>query len=259
MPLNRNSKTPLYEQLKLTLQDQIMLGEFTYGVLLPTEIQLCEKYNVSRITVRKALEELARAGLIERVQGKGTIVKKRKLAQTRLEISGYKGMLSAQGFQVGSRLLDKKLVTVHGNESLIGMFELSPSSSHEFWLFRRLRYLNNQPAAVMTSYVRKEMGDKMLEFELDAPSVSFFELFEKITNRPVVDNEAVFTAVGASPDIAALLHSPIGAPLIWAQGVSRIEPHIPIEVNYSFYLGDKFQFVARYYRTQSGDIGKQIL
>ncbi|HEY61927.1 MAG: GntR family transcriptional regulator [Anaerolineales bacterium] len=257
MLLNRNSKTPLYEQLKLSLQDQIMMGEFAQGVLLPTEIQLCEKYNVSRITVRKALEELARSGLIERVQGKGTIVKKRKFAKSQMEIRGYKGALNSQGFDVSSRLLEKNIVSSQGNEKLITLFRLSPASMYEFWRFRRLRYLNGEPSVVMTSYVRKELGDKMLDHPIQEPTTSFYELLEKITNRPIVDNEAIISAVAASPEIAKLLHTQIGTPLIWFQGVSYIDPHIPIEVNYSFYLGEKFQFQARYYRTQGGKINKE--
>lgn len=259
MMLNRNSKTPLYDQLKLTLQDKIMMGEFAPGMLLPTEIQLCEKYNVSRITVRKALEELARAGLIERVQGKGTIVKQPMFAKSQMEIRGYKGALNSQGFEVSSRLLEKSIVTNQGKENLITLFKLSPTSTYKFWRFRRLRYLNNEPSVVMTSYVRKEMGDKMLQYHLEDPSVSFYKLFEEITKRPIVDNEAIISAVAASPEIAKLLHTSIGAPLIWFQGISYIEPHIPIEVNYSFYLGEKFQFQARYYRTQGGNIQKQDL
>jgi len=102
--INREIKTPLYEQLKLILQDKILLGEWGPGVLLPTEQQLCEQYNISRITVRNALDKLERNGLIERVQGRGSIVKKREVKKSNPEVRGYTKSMQLQGINPRSEL-----------------------------------------------------------------------------------------------------------------------------------------------------------
>jgi GntR family transcriptional regulator len=66
--------TPLYYQLKTVLESKILSQELKESERLPSEAELCEQYNVSRVTVRQALSELMKAGLIYRDRGKGTFV-----------------------------------------------------------------------------------------------------------------------------------------------------------------------------------------
>ena len=68
---------PKYMYIKLTLINQIQTGELPVGMKLPTEKEMCLSYACSRLTVRKALEELQREGYINKVQGLGTFVKER--------------------------------------------------------------------------------------------------------------------------------------------------------------------------------------
>jgi len=72
--LDRNDPTPKYHQIRRNLEEQILLGKFPLGAQVPTEVQLCEMHGVSRITARKALEELKESGIIERTQGRGSFV-----------------------------------------------------------------------------------------------------------------------------------------------------------------------------------------
>lgn len=68
---------PKYMYIKLTLVNKIQTGELPVGIKLPTEKEMCVAYACSRLTVRKALEELQREGYINKVQGLGTFVKER--------------------------------------------------------------------------------------------------------------------------------------------------------------------------------------
>src|SRR5450755_4302412 len=72
------SATPLYHQLTQALIDQITSQRWPSGSELPSEIQLCQQVGVSRGTLRRALAELARHGLVERKQGRGTFVAEAK-------------------------------------------------------------------------------------------------------------------------------------------------------------------------------------
>lgn len=248
--LDRKRKMPLYEQLRLVLQDKILMGDSPKGSLLPTEQELCNKYKVSRITVRKAVDGLERAGLVERVQGKGTLIRGREVGQSNIHIQGYQQSMRSQGFVVDTNLLKKRIVG--GNPELESLFELNLEREHQFWLFRRLRYLNGDPAVIMNSFVRKELGDKMLKYDLS--SVSFYGCYEEITGRLVVDNRALITAVSASHQTAELLNTKVGAPLIWFRGVSYLEGNFPVEVCYSLFLGDQFQFQTNIYRVREVDL-----
>lgn len=72
--LTQASATPLYQQIINKIRSQISSGMINVGDMLPTEAELCEQYSVSRITIRKALAELEKQGIVERKQGKGTFI-----------------------------------------------------------------------------------------------------------------------------------------------------------------------------------------
>jgi GntR family transcriptional regulator len=253
MGISRMSSTPLYVQLKNILQDKILMGELGPGVLLPTEQQLCMQYELSRITVRRALDELANMDLIERVQGKGSIVKDRKVGQSQIQIQGFTKSLKKQGYRPGCRMLEKELMI--GNSNLLTLFELPKEMEEEFWRFRRLRFINDDPSVIMNTFVRKDLGERMLEYDLSKNS--FYSLYLEITKRELIDSRALITAVPASFEVANLLNTSPGAPLIWFRGVTYTEGHVPIEVNYSLFSGDKFQFETTFYRPLNLNLDEQ--
>ena len=78
MSLDRSSAVPFYVQLKQALQSEIQKGVYGPGELIPTEVELCKRYGISRHTVRQALSELVQEGIIYRVPGKGTFVARQR-------------------------------------------------------------------------------------------------------------------------------------------------------------------------------------
>lgn len=68
--------TPAYHQMRRTLEEWIAVGRYDIGARLPSESELCTVFGVSRITVRKALGQIAKAGWIAREQGRGSFVRK---------------------------------------------------------------------------------------------------------------------------------------------------------------------------------------
>lgn len=75
MKLNAGNEIPLYQQLKEEIKAAIKNGTFPSGTKIPTESELSEKFNVSRITVRRAVQELCQEDYLSKKQGKGTFVK----------------------------------------------------------------------------------------------------------------------------------------------------------------------------------------
>ena len=72
--LDRESPIPLYKQIEMMLRNEILLGNIPLDTILPSEQEYCDQLDVSRITIRKALDELSRDGLIFRQQGKGSMI-----------------------------------------------------------------------------------------------------------------------------------------------------------------------------------------
>jgi len=89
MPITRLSTKPLYEQLKNTLRRQILEAELQPGALMPSERELCEQYEVSSTTVRRALQELVREGLVHRRAGLGTFVSPKIRRRILLIVVGF--------------------------------------------------------------------------------------------------------------------------------------------------------------------------
>ena len=87
--LNAESHSPLYKQLIRKLRDDIALGIYPVHSRIPTEQELCEAYQVSRVTVRKALAELTREGLLTRQQGKGTFVAVPRLCKDLKDVTSF--------------------------------------------------------------------------------------------------------------------------------------------------------------------------
>jgi DNA-binding GntR family transcriptional regulator len=193
-------------------------------------------------------------GLIERVQGKGTLVSDQKPGRSSIQIKGHKRTMEDLGYHGGGTILSHKLIPP--NPNLLKLYGLPENSEQEFWHFRRLRFLDDIPVVIMNSFVRKEIGDKLLTYNLE--NASFFSLFEEITKRPVVDTKALISATIASPEVAKTLNTNIGAPLIYYRAVSFLDGNIPVEVNYSLFLGDKFYFETTFYRTIEEDFNLEL-
>ncbi len=90
MPSAQNDHGPMYHRIRRSLEEQMLMGELPMGAQVPTEQQLCELHGVSRITARRALEDLREAGIIERTRGRGSFVRKlpkgRNVAPTEIGI-----------------------------------------------------------------------------------------------------------------------------------------------------------------------------
>jgi GntR family transcriptional regulator len=109
MKLDMNAETPLYMQLKEAIKAAIKDGTYPDNEKIPTEIELSEYYDVSRITVRRAVEELCQENYLVKRQGKGTFVKSRKIQRKMEHLLGFADACKANGC-IPSRLVVKRSV-----------------------------------------------------------------------------------------------------------------------------------------------------
>ncbi len=100
--LQSESSSPLYHQLMQRLAEDIERGTYPVGSKIPPEHQLEELYNVSRVTVRRALAELTAEGLLERKQGKGTFVSTPRISHDLKSIHSFHDACKQNGFQSGT-------------------------------------------------------------------------------------------------------------------------------------------------------------
>src|SRR6056297_1407076 len=108
--IQNNSTQPLYQQIKRALAGRIIDGDYQPHERLPSESELMKVFGVSRITVRQALRDLHREGLVFSVQGKGTFVSKPKAVQDVQRLQGFGESMMPQGYETSTRVIDLKEV-----------------------------------------------------------------------------------------------------------------------------------------------------
>lgn len=108
--LSADSASPLYRQLMQRLRADIAAGVYPAHSRIPSEQELCEVYGVSRVTVRRALGELTREGLLERQQGKGTFVCIPRLYSDLKDVNSFHDACRLMGCEPGTRLIHAQLV-----------------------------------------------------------------------------------------------------------------------------------------------------
>lgn len=127
--LDNTIAVPLYEQLVSTLRERVDTQVFGFGEKIPSEAELCEKYEVSRITVRRAIDELVEEGYLERKQGKGTFVAQRRSPVTIMSFGdnvteGFSSRYGGEKDRMKSIVVSKKEYTANKNErSLLNLVE----------------------------------------------------------------------------------------------------------------------------------------
>lgn len=106
--LSPNMPKPLYEQLRESLRNDIINGKYSEGEKMPSEDKLGEIYSVSRITVRRAVQDLCNDGMLHRIQGKGTFVLTKRHKDRMDIIHGFTDYMQQFGREIGRVILEKK-------------------------------------------------------------------------------------------------------------------------------------------------------
>lgn len=147
-PLDKGSHIPLYLQLLGHLVRLVETGELKPGDKIPSERELAERLNVSRITARQAIEAMLERGMIYREQGRGTFVAEPKLRGLRGFIS-FSDDMRQRGMKPGSKILIQEVVTAH--EGMQRTMRLVPGE--QYIHLTRQRLADGRPMALQTSYI----------------------------------------------------------------------------------------------------------
>jgi GntR family transcriptional regulator len=123
------------------------------GDSLPTEPELEKRFNVSRITVRRALDELVSEGLITRQQGRGTFVREQPIAQELPLLLSWSAQMRQMGLEPSSASCEIELVEPTREQA--AQLELLPTE--RVVRIRRLRLANNEPICIMTNYIPERL------------------------------------------------------------------------------------------------------
>ncbi len=230
----RDSKLPYYYQLYVILRHKIRRGEWQPGDMIPPESELVERYGVSRVTARQALEALANEGLIERHRGKGTFVAYPTIEQALTRIISFTEDMRQRGAVPSTRVLSASLVPAP--EDIAGKLGIDPGD--ELVRLERLRLADGEPMTVEESYLVHQFCPGLLE--LDYRSGSLRELLEVRYDLRWVRAKQVIRAINAPRALAAILSVKPNAALLFIERVSFNQQDIPGEYLRLYHRGDRY-------------------
>ena len=220
--LARTSGTALHRQLFVVLRDEIMRGVYPTG-LLPKEEALCERFGVSRITVRRALGDLAAQGLVERRHGKGTYVLEGKLPMTRARPS-LSLVDSLRQAATDTQVQVLKVEQLEAPPDVAAMLQLSPHEKAVHAL--RLRSIDGTPVMLTDAWVPARLGK-----QVTAVSLRKYALYEILLAQGVKFGRVVqeITVEVSDPESARLMQTEVGMPVLKVVRVMHDPAACPVQ------------------------------
>jgi len=231
------SHIPYYAQLINLLKDQIDQKVWNPGDQLPGEPELCREYGVSRTVVRQSLSEMEQDGLIVRRKGKGTFIAIPKISESLAQkLTGFYQDMIARGLKPVTKVLRQQVISA--NEKVAGYLEI-PIGALVVDI-KRLRFVNDQPIQLVTSYLPYELVPSLVT--VDLTNRSLYEYLENDCNLILARGRRFIEAVSANEAEAAQLQIERGAALIMLDSVSYLEDGRPIEYFHAMHRGDRSRF-----------------
>src|SRR5580692_11241018 len=186
----------LYSRVETVLASEITDGNLRVGDQLPTEDSLVARFEVSRITVRRAIQNLVRRGLVEIRRGKGTFVAAPKITQELTELSGFVEDMQAIGRKPTARVVSKEVVLADTTVAR----HLALTKGERVVRIRRVRLADGVPLSFDETYLPLEIGRKIITNNLKVEPI--FSLLERKYDIPLIEAEYKLDATAAENEVA---------------------------------------------------------
>ncbi|MBW4438448.1 MAG: GntR family transcriptional regulator [Pleurocapsa minor GSE-CHR-MK-17-07R] len=233
--INRHSFTPIYIQIAQAIIRSVEEGQYTYGAQLPSERELAERFNVSRLTARQANEELIKRGIAYRQQGKGTFVARPRIREVSGLIS-FSDEIQERGLQPSSVVLVQQQVAA--TDEMAKKFQVKPGT--RLLELNRIRLADGQPIAVQYALINLPLCPKLADKSFDGESL-YRLLRDECQVYPLwVDMEMEARIVNRQE--AEWLNMQPGEAVLVAHCLTFTETFDVIEVVNSVYPGNRFPF-----------------
>lgn len=234
--LDVSARVPLYHQIFVILRNRIYGGDLSPGDIVPGEQELGTEFGVSRITAKRALNELADAGLVVRERGRGTrVIKRPPTPAATSSIEGWLENISLMGIATEAQVLEFDFVPA--GEEIAQALELTPGD--EVQRAVRVRYLDGEPMSFLITYLPADIGHRFDREDLDRKPL--LHLLER-AGVQVASARQTISATLADAEVAGALSIHAGAPLIEVRRVVRDTADRPVEYLRVMYRPDIYHF-----------------
>jgi GntR family transcriptional regulator len=245
--MDRASRVPYYVQLKEFLKEGIESEALRPGDRLPSEAELCGRFDVSRVVVRQALAELVYEGLIVREQGKGSFVAQPKISEALVQrLTGFHQDMAELGLRPTSKVLRQEVIPA----SIVLARHLDVETRTELIVIDRLRFVKGEPLVFVSTYIPRRLFPQLLGIDLRHRSL--YDVLRQEAGLVITRGRRWIEAVAASARQATLLKVQKGAPLIRLESVSFLADGTPIEYYDAIHRSDRARFEVDLVRLEPG-------
>jgi GntR family transcriptional regulator len=213
------------------------------GTAIPSERQLSADLGVSRLTLRAALDDLAREGYLSRRRGSGTYVQQPKISQE-LTMTSFSEDMRRRGMTPGSRTLSME--TQLAGARLGRVLNLSPSE--EIRVIKRLRLADGETMAIETLHLPQRLVPGLEAKDL---SGSFYELYRDRYGIVIASGTQAIEPTVTNEEESKALGVPLQSPAFLFERTSRDQDGRTVEFVQSVYRGDRYRIVTELSRPQS--------
>ncbi|MCR2823485.1 GntR family transcriptional regulator [Lederbergia panacisoli] len=234
--LDSSSILPLYHQLQEILRENIESGIWKPSDIIPSENQLMQEYNISRNTVKKAIENLVQDGILYRVQGKGTFVSRPKFEQSLIGFYSFSKVMKERGLSPMDVIenIEKKKAKPRIAKQL--------KINEEDYVFelKRIRYAQGEPVIFETSYIPEKYCPRLSHEKLERNSL--YDLMQKEYGIFVTKAKETFEPILIKSYESRFLEVEEGFPALALDRIAFDAYEVPVEFCHSIVRGDRCRF-----------------
>ncbi|KZE64685.1 phosphonate metabolism transcriptional regulator PhnF [Fictibacillus phosphorivorans] len=233
--IDKKSPMPLYFQIEEAIKQKIEKGEWITGTMISSEREFAENYEVSRMTVRQAINNLVNDGYLTRQKGKGTFVSAKKIEQKLLGLTSFTEDMRSRGYRPASKLISFQ--TISANQRLAKALEIP--ENQKIYEIKRVRLANDIPMAFETTFVPAQL------LYLQESHIKEGSLYSEVENAGFkIDYATQSLEASIARDAESeILEITKGAPVLLIERQTFLTNGMPLELVHSVYRGDRYKFM----------------
>jgi GntR family transcriptional regulator len=233
--LTKESRIPLHMQMADEIRAQIRRRELLPNDRLPSERELCERYNISRITVRKALGTLGQEGLIHSTIGKGNFVAQTAFNEELQPLSSFTQDMARRGMQASSITLSQAIIPADDSLSE----KLGIPRGAEVVRLHRLRLADGLPIAIQLTHLPHHLCPNLLDFNFSDRSL--YDILQNEYKLVLARSGTEIMAALAHAEEANLLKLKQPAAVLISEQTTYLENRVVIEMTRSIFNADRYK------------------
>jgi GntR family transcriptional regulator len=241
--IDKQSPVPIYFQIEEQIKQQIESGELKQEGVIPSEREYTEKYKISRMTVRQAINNLVNDGYLYREKGKGTFVARKKIEQPLVGLTSFTEDMKSRGMKPGSKLISFDVIPAGASIAQ----SLKINEDDLVYEIFRVRLADNVPMALETNYISSNLIQGLTRDIVDRSLYDYIEntlrlnighAMQTVESSLVRENEREFLGIQKN------------APILLIQRQTFLEDGTPLEFVKSSYRADRYKFVIQMNRVK---------